>query len=601
MPTYKVPGIVHEDNFSVSGPIQEADLSVAGLIGYTEWGEFNVAKKLTSFSDYLKYFGGYIDYSDMPYAVKGFFDEGGSTLYVTRMVAAAASEAAATVTLDTNKLKIDAKYKGAYGNNIYIKTVKNPLVNTTLSADPGADVAVFQVASPEGFFKGQTIDINTGTPAVVESIVSSVSEAGVLTHTLTTTAVIDADFAIDTPVVSDEYDIYVYYKDQVDYVELFKQVTAKSGTANYIVDVLASEANGSDYIVASIPAGNTGFASPANQTGPTALAGGVDEILNGNADATTVADFIGTAASDTGLYSFDGYDDIKLVAAVPYDASKLNASATTAAKVYDSIFIHGLLNFAAARKTTFAVCEANPALAVSAILTNKTAAGFNNKYGAMYINRIKVLDPIGTSSDTKFISPLGHILGKIASVDNLANGGGSWQTAAGGAPYGNLTAAFGVETNLSLSKLGDLNEANINVIRTFNNEGVLIYGGRTLSTDIRWRYINVVRVFMYVQSSITDSTQWAVFRNNNSNTWATIKLRIQNFLNDLWKADGLKGDLPGQAYIVKVGESDNVQSANDTLNGRLVTEVAIAPNRPGEFVIFRWAQLQNEGGVVTFL
>ena len=149
--------------------------------------------------------------------------------------------------------------------------------------------------------------------------------------------------------------------------------------------------------------------------------------------------------------------------------------------------------------------------------------------------------------------------------------------------------------------MGQYNLNNINVIRTFPNEGVLIYGARTLSQTLKDRYINVVRTLIYAQVSVSATLNKFVFRNNNGETWRKIDRLLTKFLEEMWKDGGLKGNSPSEAFFVRVGESGGVQTASDTLEGRIITEVGIAPNRPGEFLVFRWSQFQSEDGTITIL
>ena len=63
---------------------------------------------------------------------------------------------------------------------------------------------------------------------------------------------------------------------------------------------------------------------------------------------------------------------------------------------------------------------------------------------------------------------------------------------------------------------------------------------------------------------------------------------MDSFLNGLFNSGHFAGDSPSQAYFVVV---DGTNNTPDTINqGKIIVDVGIAPNRPAEFVVFRFAQ-----------
>ena len=113
-------------------------------------------------------------------------------------------------------------------------------------------------------------------------------------------------------------------------------------------------------------------------------------------------------------------------------------------------------------------------------------------------------------------------------------------------------------------------------------------GGRTLATDVEWQYVNVRRYFIYLERSIDNSTQWAVFEPNGSRLWDNIRSSVEDFLYNEWFNHRLLGASPKEAYFVRCDRSTMTQ--NDIDNGRMVCLVGVAPLRPAEFVIFRIGQ-----------
>jgi phage tail sheath protein FI len=133
-----------------------------------------------------------------------------------------------------------------------------------------------------------------------------------------------------------------------------------------------------------------------------------------------------------------------------------------------------------------------------------------------------------------------------------------------------------------------LNPQGINCLRSFAGRGHRVWGGRTLSSDPEWKYVNVRRYFLYVEKSIEKGTQWAEFEPNGENLWANVTATVDSFLFNEWKNGRLLGGKPNSAYFVRCDRTTMTQ--NDIDNGRLVCEIGIAPLRPAEFVIFRIGQ-----------
>jgi phage tail sheath protein FI len=115
-----------------------------------------------------------------------------------------------------------------------------------------------------------------------------------------------------------------------------------------------------------------------------------------------------------------------------------------------------------------------------------------------------------------------------------------------------------------------------------------VWGARTLSSDPLWIYINVRRLFIYLEHSIDKATQWAVFEPNNDMLWGKIAQSVRDFLQVQWLSGALIGATADQAYFVRCDRTTMTQ--NDLDNGRMICLVGIAPTRPAEFVIFRIGQ-----------
>jgi phage tail sheath protein FI len=123
--------------------------------------------------------------------------------------------------------------------------------------------------------------------------------------------------------------------------------------------------------------------------------------------------------------------------------------------------------------------------------------------------------------------------------------------------------------------------------------GIRAWGARTLSSNPSWRYINVRRLFNFVEKSIERGTQWVVFEPNDQFLWARVRRDISAFLSMVWSSGALFGASSSEAFFVKCDGELNTQTVRDL--GMLICEIGISPVKPAEFVIFRISQWSAGG------
>jgi uncharacterized protein len=209
----------------------------------------------------------------------------------------------------------------------------------------------------------------------------------------------------------------------------------------------------------------------------------------------------------------------------------------------------------------------------------ETRAGVDSArgYAALYYPWIRVA-PAGTGPLVT-VPPSGHICGLMAFVDNTK---GVFK-----APANEILAgAVGVQQTMSETDHGLLNLQGINIIRVFKDGGrPYVYGARTTATDMNWKYVNIRRLFLYLEKSIQDGIRWAVFEPNNNALWDKLRQTIRAFLLTEWRAGALYGASPAQAYYVRIDEVLN--PFNERANGKLTLEIGIQPTYPAEFIVVR--------------
>ena len=159
-----------------------------------------------------------------------------------------------------------------------------------------------------------------------------------------------------------------------------------------------------------------------------------------------------------------------------------------------------------------------------------------------------------------------------------------------------VRGAIGLEMQISRNEQDTLNPIGINCIRAFPGRGIRVWGARTLSSDPSWRYINVRRLFNFVEKSIENGTQWVVFEPNDCDLWERVTRDVSAFLTRVWRDGALFGATPDEAFYVKCDAELNPPEVRDA--GQLIVEIGIAPVKPAEFVIFRISQYSPVSGLI---
>jgi len=200
----------------------------------------------------------------------------------------------------------------------------------------------------------------------------------------------------------------------------------------------------------------------------------------------------------------------------------------------------------------------------------------DSQYAAFYYPWITASDPL--TGQRMSIPPGGAVCGIYARSDNTR---GVFKSPANETVRGALDLEYDIDTGTQEL----LNPRGVNVIRRFPGRGIRVWGARTLSSDPLWKYVSVRRLFIFLEHSIYNSTQWVVFEPNDARLWARVKQTITLFLRTQWREGALMGNKEEEAFRIDVGP--DTMTADDILNGRLIVEIGIAPVRPAEFVIFR--------------
>ncbi|RST21645.1 phage tail sheath family protein, partial [Streptomyces sp. WAC04770] len=212
-------------------------------------------------------------------------------------------------------------------------------------------------------------------------------------------------------------------------------------------------------------------------------------------------------------------------------------------------------------------------------------ANFDSKYATLYYPWISVADP--ASGRATLVPPSGHIAGVWARNDDSR---GVHKAPANEVVRG----AVALATQLTKGEHDLLNPIGLNCIRSFPGRGIRVWGARTLASDPAWRYLNVRRLFNYLEESILAGTQWVVFEPNDDALWARIRRTVSAFLVNEWRKGSLFGLTPEEAFYVKCDRETNPPESIDA--GQVICEIGVAPVKPAEFVVFRLSQLTDGAG-----
>jgi phage tail sheath protein FI len=298
----------------------------------------------------------------------------------------------------------------------------------------------------------------------------------------------------------------------------------------------------------------------------------------------TPNDYVGNSADRTGFAGLEAVDEVTMLS-VPdlmavYQQGIIDLEGVQAVQL-------AMIAHAELMGDRVAILDAPPSLNAQQIKEWRVdKAGYDSKYATLYWPWVKVFDPL--SGQAIFVPPSGHVAGVWARSDDTR---GVHKAPANEV----IRGAISLELSLTKGEHDQLNPVGINCVRAFPGRGIRVWGARTLSSDPSWRYLNVRRLFNFVEESIFEGTQWVVFEPNDQRLWGRVKRTINSFLLRVWRDGALFGATPDQAFFVKCDEENNPPEVRDA--GQLIVDIGIAPVKPAEFVVFRIAQFSGGAAV----
>lgn len=629
MPEYLAPGVFVEEVSFRSKSIEGVPTSTTGFAGLTRFGPVCYRdaviqgplscepRLITSFTEFERVYGGLepievgaVSPGDerIPYlahAARAFFENGGKRLYVSRVVAPRAGTGASAWGIASRAVSVSdisatwwARWPGAMGNvkvQVFATRSKNLAYEHSIAKGYADDWGVQAQKVKSGAVVEVVVNGKNLAPSLLPDgndtldpnnlrVVSVDAEGrrSFIDNTGATPAV-GADDVIQ------EVTMRVRVTVGTERVEEYVDLAADSAQKRYIGKILQEDDPEDEDAPVWFDWDTTASADPVPQFLPAllmvALQGNATPRLEGGHDgllpspddlAGSEADPDDPAIKATGLEALAEIDDIAIVA--------LPDSGDMGDTLVSQVAAQKLISHAERERYRIAVVDGPIGSSMNEIRDFR--GQFDSKYAAIYYPWIKIFDPTerfaqGAPPKQLVLPPSGFVCGIYARNDITR---GVHKAPANEVVRG-LTK---FELNVNKPRQEVINPEGINALRFFEGRGHRVWGARTMSSDPEWKYVNVRRLFIYIEHSIDKATQWAVFEPNNRFLWDNIRRTVEDFLLVLWRDGALQGAKPEDAFFVRCDRTTMTQ--NDLDNGRMICLIGLAPVKPAEFVIFRVGQ-----------
>jgi phage tail sheath protein FI len=628
MSEYLSPGVYVEEVSFRSKSIEGVPTSTTGFAGATRFGPVQYVddgrrgprstepRLITSFTEFERVYGGLeaiaVDRGDgqptsesyLAHAARAYFLNGGRRLYVSRVFAprdpggGGALEwglASLPVTLGaSDEATWRARWPGAYGNALLkVRPVRkrNCAYQHPTFGPQAAGLtrgAVVEITEPPTVPPADQDDLALASLAVVDIDHTVVDASGrpqqifrAAGGNVTTTA----------STVIKEVVLRVTVSAAADRVDSYEDLATHPAQRRWIGRILQADDPEDENAVLFLDT-----AAPDDPDDDATLTRAADLMealmtalpgvrLTGGHDGVmpTPDDLLGRAANPddanekaTGLHALGEVDDVAIVA--------LPDAGTYDDVTQCQVAAGHLIAHAEDLRYRIAVVDAPRGCSMTEVRDFR--GKFDTTRGAMYHPWIEIFDPLqraaqGAPPRRVLLPPCGFVTGIYARNDITR---GVYKAPANEVVQG-LTR---FEANINRARNDVLNPEGINALRFFEGRGNRVWGARTMSSDPEWAYVNVRRLFIYLEHSIDKSMQWAVFEPNNQRLWDNIRRTVEDFLYVQWLGGALLGASPEEAYFVRCDRTTMTQ--NDLDLGRLICLIGVAPTRPAEFVIFRVGQ-----------
>ena len=629
MPSYLHPGVYVEEIPSGAKPIEGVSTSVAALVGYTTEGPIGEATLVHSWDEFKASFGEiHSDTDHMGLAAFNFFLNGGRDAYIARLAqnAVAATLPAAKVlgratgsATAINVLAITAGSAGDWGDNLRVQVTANDgyrfKLEVSLVGDGETSVvesfsnlsmdtsdAAYVLTVVNGNSKTIQVDLSSNlkaTPATYYKNATSVSASlAALTWTdvkagMTLTLNIDnlgaKSITLGMPADA-SYDSGAEVAEEIQ-----KQVRAlgdaySTFTCGFSGNLLTLT-SGSDSAASSVvvrPGTLATLIKLGKSVGGTEAHGTLDVVpkLMAGAEALTGGDDGDAPGVDDYTSFFNKLKKVRDVNIVLLPGQSMPSDGT-GNQAIDAAIAH-----CEAMGSRMVLIDPPQGLELDQGATVDALSLSTSTYAALYYPWVKIANPFYNRDTnpnvptTLTVAPSPFAAGVWARTDGTR---GVWKAPAG--VEATVRGMAGLEYTVEDGDQDQLNPEGVNCLRKLPSYGAVVWGTRTLSTKANpeWRYVPVRRTAIYIESSIYNGIQWAVFEPNDHRLWSSLRANIGAFMDGLFRAGAFQGQKSSDAYFVRCGLGDTM-TQDDIDRGQVVAIVAFAPLKPSEFVIVRIQQ-----------
>lgn len=557
------PGVFARENdisFVQPAPVEAG----AAIIGPTAKGPVEVPTVVTSYNDFTRKFGVTFDYDNGSHefltsmAVKSYFEQGGTSCLVTRVVSGTYSPASNTHISasdygSTQPFEIETLGEGAIYNN------------STAADDSGA-------VNTDG-------SLVSGSSDNIRYEISNV-DAAVGTFTL---SVRRGDDSANNKVVLETFNNLSLDPNSPNYVEraIGNQTLSISSDGTQILTV-GEYVNRSKYIrvkAVNLPTlnylGNDGVTVGEDATGasyadslPVAAVGsfyGASGTIASNAKFYHNIDSNNTQ----GLGEAD-YNDVITLLGNADDYQFNIISAPGLFKSLHSGTVDKIISLAESRGDCIAVIDT---VEHGSTVTQSTGQAqlMNSSYAATYWPWLQTQSATG-----KLVWVPASVV--IPGVYAFTDGASAPWFAPAGLVRGGITGVIQAEKKLSRSDRDSLYNGKVNPIATFPGTGIAVFGQKTLQTKASaLDRVNVRRLLIELKKFIGDQAQTLVFEQNTVATRNRFLAAVNPYLDSVTQRQGL------YAYRVVMDDSNNTADVVD--RNQLVGQIFIQPAKTAEFIV----------------
>jgi hypothetical protein len=225
---------------------------------------------------------------------------------------------------------------------------------------------------------------------------------------------------------------------------------------------------------------------------------------------------------------------------------------------------------AEARQDTFYVMDSNALTDSIATVVNQVTT-LDSNYTATYWPWVRIRNDKNVPI---WVPPSVMIPGVLSFNDAIQ---APWYAPAG-LNRGSLTSVTDTYVRLSQSNRDTLYEARINPIANFLNDGVVVWGQKTLQArPSALDRVNVRRLLIAVKKYIASSTRYLVFEQNTASTRNRFLSIVNPYMEQVRAQQGL------YAFRVVMDQSNNTPDIID--QNILYGQIFLQPTRTAEFIV----------------